>query len=285
MSKNMLSPLEVTEYVEEVGVKKAKNKSIQTLFLGILAGAYIALGAFGSAVASHSVTNFGLQKTVAGLVFPVGLLLVLICGAELFTGNCLLSVAVAQKRISIKDMAKNLLIVFIGNFIGTVLIAFLVYGAGLLDFNSGAVGGYAIKVATGKVNLTVSQALFSGILCNIIVCLAVWGSYTAKDISGKVLMGFIPIFVFIISGFEHCVANMYYLTIGLLAKGNPVYVEASHQTAEKLANLNVMGIIHNLIPVTIGNIIGGSVLIGLTYWFIYKKSEKNKEIIKENKVA
>ncbi|GAA0127054.1 formate/nitrite transporter family protein [Clostridium sp. CTA-19] len=285
MSKNMLSPLEVTEYVEEVGVKKAKNKSIQTLFLGILAGAYIALGAFGSAVASHSVTNFGLQKTVAGLVFPVGLLLVLICGAELFTGNCLLSVAVAQKRISIKDMAKNLLIVFIGNFIGTVLIALLVYGAGLLDFNSGAVGGYAIKVATGKVNLTVSQALFSGILCNIIVCLAVWGSYTAKDISGKVLMGFIPIFVFIISGFEHCVANMYYLTIGLLAKGNPVYVEASHQTAEKLANLNVMGIIHNLIPVTIGNIIGGSVLIGLTYWFIYKKSEKNKEIIKENKVA
>lgn len=285
MSKNMLSPLEVTEYVEEVGVKKAKNKSIQTLFLGILAGAYIALGAFGSAVASHSVTNFGLQKTVAGLVFPVGLLLVLICGAELFTGNCLLSVAVAQKRISIKDMAKNLLIVFIGNFIGTVLIALLVYGAGLLDFNSGAVGGYAIKVATGKVNLTITQALFSGILCNIIVCLAVWGSYTAKDISGKVLMGFIPIFVFIISGFEHCVANMYYLTIGLLAKGNPVYVEASHQTAEKLANLNVMGIIHNLIPVTIGNIIGGSILIGLTYWFIYKKSEKNKEIIKENKVA
>ncbi|GAA0117085.1 formate/nitrite transporter family protein [Clostridium senegalense] len=285
MSKNMLSPLEVTEYVEEVGVKKAKNKSIQTLFLGILAGAYIALGAFGSAVASHSVTNFGLQKTVAGLVFPVGLLLVLICGAELFTGNCLLSVAVAQKRISIKDMAKNLLIVFIGNFIGTVLIALLVYGAGLLDFNSGAVGGYAIKVATGKVNLTITQALFSGILCNIIVCLAVWGSYTAKDISGKVLMGFIPIFVFIISGFEHCVANMYYLTIGLLAKGNPVYVEASHQTAEKLANLNVMGIIHNLIPVTIGNIIGGSILIGLTYWFIYKKSEKNKEIVKENKVA
>ncbi|MBU5228071.1 formate/nitrite transporter family protein [Clostridium senegalense] len=285
MSKNMLSPLEVTEYVEEVGVKKAKNKSIQTLFLGILAGAYIALGAFGSAVASHSVTNFGLQKTVAGLVFPVGLLLVLICGAELFTGNCLLSVAVAQKRISIKDMAKNLLIVFIGNFIGTVLIALLVYGAGLLDFNSGAVGGYAIKVATGKVNLTITQALFSGILCNIIVCLAVWGSYTAKDISGKVLMGFIPIFVFIISGFEHCVANMYYLTIGLLAKGNPVYVEASHQTAEKLANLNVMGVIHNLIPVTIGNIIGGSILIGLTYWFIYKKSEKNKEIVKENKVA
>ncbi|WP_010293685.1 formate/nitrite transporter family protein [Clostridium senegalense] len=285
MSKNMLSPLEVTEYVEEVGVKKAKNKSIQTLFLGILAGAYIALGAFGSAVASHSVTNFGLQKTVAGLVFPVGLLLVLICGAELFTGNCLLSVAVAQKRISIKDMAKNLLIVFIGNFIGTVLIALLVYGAGLLDFNSGAVGGYAIKVATGKVNLTITQALFSGILCNIIVCLAVWGSYTAKDISGKVLMGFIPIFVFIISGFEHCVANMYYLTIGLLAKGNPVYVEASHQTAEKLANLNVIGVIHNLIPVTIGNIIGGSILIGLTYWFIYKKSEKNKEIVKENKVA
>ncbi|MGL4730973.1 MAG: formate/nitrite transporter family protein [Clostridium sp.] len=285
MSNKMLSPLEVTEYVEQVGVKKASNRPIQTLFSGILAGAFIALGAFGSAVASHSIGNFGLSKTVAGLVFPVGLLLVLICGAELFTGNCLLSVAVAEKRISVGAMAKNLTIVFIGNLIGSLIIAGLVYAAGLLDFNHGGVAAYAIKVATKKANLTFGQALASGILCNIIVCLSVWGSYAAKDVAGKVLMGFIPIFVFVISGFEHCVANMYYFSAGMLSKLNPAYVELSHQPAEKLANLNMGGIVHNMIPVTIGNIIGGAVCIGLVYWFIYKKAPKKVETIKQNKAA
>lgn len=287
MSQNMLSPLEITEYVSEVGVKKAKNRPVQTLFLGILAGIFIALGGYGSSVASHNVTNFGLQKVIAGVVFPVGLLFVLICGSELFTGNCLLSVAVADKKISVGQMAKNLLIVFIGNFIGAALIAFLVYSAGLLDFNGGAVGGYAVKVAATKANLPMGQALSSGILCNIIVCLSVWATYAAKDVAGKALMGFIPIFVFVIAGFEHCVANMYYFTIGLLAKGNPVYIEASHISPEKLANLNVAGVAKNLLPVTIGNIIGGAVLVGLVYWFIYKKAAKKtvEKAVSEKKTA
>lgn len=276
MDKISLSPLGVTEYVEEMGYKKANNKFSQTLFLGILAGMFIALGAFGSAVASHSIQNFGVQKFIAGLVFPVGLLLVVICGAELFTGNCLLSVAVAQRRISIKDMARNLTIVFVGNFIGAIIIASLVYGAGLLDFNHGALGAYVIKAATKKANLSFSEALFSGILCNIIVSLSVWATYASKDIAGKAIMGFIPIFVFVISGFEHCVANMYYFTIALYAKGISEFVINSHMAPQKLANLNVQGVITNLIPVTIGNIIGGGIIVGLTYWYIYKGSVKEK---------
>lgn len=278
MEKLMLSPLEITEYVEEMGVKKAKNRTSQTLLLGMLAGIFIALGAYGSAVASHSITNFGLQKVIAGIVFPVGLLFVLICGSELFTGNCLLSVAVAQKRISISDMIRNLSLVYIGNFIGAAIIAGLVYGAGLLELNGGAVGGYAIKVAATKANLTLSQGFFSGILCNIIVCLSVWGTYAAKEVPGKVLMGFIPIFVFVIAGFEHCVANMYYFSIGLLAKGNALFVKSSHITAEKLSNLTIKGAAHNLLPVTLGNMLGGAIMVGMTYWLIYKKLPYKKHI-------
>ena len=238
MEKLILSPLEITEYVEEMGVKKASNKTGQTLLLGVLAGAFIALGAYGSAAASHSVTNFGLQKIVAGIVFPVGLIFVLVCGAELFTGNCLLSIAVAQKRISLKDMIRNLILVYVGNFTGALMIAALIYGAGLLELNNGGIGGYAIKVAATKANLSLSQGFFSGILCNIVVCLSVWGTYAAKEVTGKILMAFIPIFVFIVSGFEHCVANMYYFSIGLIAKTNPLFIEASHTAPEKLSKLN-----------------------------------------------
>lgn len=283
MDKKMLSPDEITTYVEGVGIKKANNKCVQTLFLGFLAGAFIALGSFSAAVASHGISDPGLQKFVAGIVFPVGLILVLICGAELFTGNSLLSVAWAQKRITTGQMLKNWALVWIGNFIGAALIAVLLFYTGSLS--TGTVGGYAIKVAATKANLEFGPALTSGILCNILVSIAVWGSYSAKDVMGKILMGFFPVFAFVIGGFEHCVANMYYFTIGLLAKTNPTFVEMSHVTPEKLDNLNILGVIKNLVPVTIGNIIGGAVLVGLTYWFIYKKCNTVKMDIKENKSA
>lgn len=283
MNKSMLTPVEITEYVEGVGIKKANNKTVQTILLAILAGVFIALGAYGSSVASHSIDNVGLQKVVAGTVFPVGLMLVLICGAELFTGNSLLSIAWAEKKITTSQMLKNWVLVFIGNFIGAILIAVLVNAAGLL--NTGNVGGYAIKVAATKANLGFGAALASGVLCNVIVCLSVWGSYAAKDVTGKVLMGFFPIFAFVIAGFEHCVANMYYFSIGLLAKMNPVFVEASHVAPEKLENLNILGVFKNLLPVTLGNIIGGAVLIGLTYWFIYKGSSPKQVVKSEKKLS
>ncbi len=284
MDKKMLSPDEITTYVEEVGVKKANNKCVQTLFLGILAGVFIALGAYASTVASHGISDPGLQKFVAGIVFPVGLILVLVCGAELFTGNSLLSVAWAEKRITTGQMVKNWSIVWIGNFIGAAFIAILVFASGLLS--TGTVGGYAVKVAATKASIGFGPAIASGILCNIIVCVSVWGSYAAKDVTGKIFMSFFPIFAFVIGGFEHCVANMYYFAIGLLAKTNPVFVEASHVSAEKLDNLTISGIFNNLIPVTIGNIIGGAVCVGLVYWFIYKKCNKKKiKVKKEGKLS
>ncbi|MEG0771802.1 formate/nitrite transporter family protein [Clostridium sp.] len=268
MDKKMLTPSEITNYVEEVGIKKANNKIAQTLLLATLAGMFIAMGAYGASMASHSITNIGLQKTVAGIVFPVGLLFVLICGAELFTGNALLSIAWAEKKITFGQMFKNWTLVFVGNFIGSIIIASLIFYAGLLS--TGTLGGYAIKVAATKASISFGQALASGILCNIIVCFCVWGTYAAKDVTGKVLMGFIPIFVFVISGYEHVVANMYYFTIGLFAKTNAAFIEASHVTPEKLSHLTIGGIFNNLIPVTIGNIIGGAVFVGLAYWAIYK---------------
>ncbi|MFR1709667.1 MAG: formate/nitrite transporter family protein [Clostridium sp.] len=280
MDKKMLSPEEITTYVEEVGVKKANNKCVQTLFLGILAGVFIALGAYASSVASHGISDPGLQKVVAGVVFPVGLILVLICGSELFTGNSLLSVAWAEKRITTGQMFKNWTIVWIGNFIGAAFIAILVFSSGLLS--TGTVGGYAVKVAATKASIGFGPAIVSGILCNIIVCLCVWGTYAAKDVVGKIFMGFFPIFAFVIAGFEHCVANMYYFSIGLLAKMNPDFIEASHVAAEKLDNLTIGGIFKNLIPVTIGNMIGGAVCVGLVYWFIYRRCNKKNAEVKKN---
>jgi formate transporter len=276
MDKKMLTPAEITNYVEEVGIKKANNKVAQTLLLATLAGMFIAMGAYGASMASHSITNIGVQKAVAGVVFPVGLLFVLICGAELFTGNALLSIAWAEKKITLGQMFKNLTLVFIGNFIGSIIIATLIFYAGLLS--TGTLGGYAIKVAATKASIPFGQALASGILCNIIVCFCVWGTYAAKDVTGKVLMGFIPIFVFVISGYEHVVANMYYFTIGLLAKTNAAFIEASHVTPEKLSHLTIGGIFNNIIPVTIGNIIGGAVFVGLAYWAIYKYIPSKKVV-------
>lgn len=281
MENNFLSPKEIVNYVESVGIDKASKKSIQTLLLGILAGMFIALGAFAAGVASHSIENYGVSKLVAGAVFPVGLILVLICGAELFTGNTLLSSAWFEKKISFKAIMKNWSIVYVGNFIGAIAIVFMLVYSGALDTNSGLFGAYAVKTATKKVSLTFGQAFLSGILCNILVSIAVWGSYAAKDIIGKIWITVIPIMAFIISGFEHSIANMYYLFMGLAAKTNPAFVEGSHMTAEQLANLDISGIVQNLIPVTMGNIIGGALVVAGVYWIIFRKAytiKSNKNI-------
>lgn len=276
MDKKMLGPGEVCNYVEEMGVTKSKNRFLQTLVLAFLAGMFISLGAFASQVASHSITNFGLAKLIAGIVFPIGLMFVVICGAELFTGNCLLSVAYAERRISIIDLLKNLLIVFIGNYIGAVFITLLIYFSGAFSLNDAALGGYILKVAYKKSTMGFGKAFASGVLCNVLVCLSVWGSYASKDIVGKIFMAFFPIMAFVITGFEHCVANMYYLTAGLLAKGTEEYIAASHLSLEQVSKIDISHIFSNLIPVTLGNFVGGGILIGLSYWFIYKYMNKKR---------
>lgn len=278
MESNMLKPNEICNAAVGAGCSKASLKTYQQAVLGILAGAFIACGGVVSAVASHSITNVGVAKFVGGAVFPVGLMLVVICGAELFTGNCLMVVPLAGKEITFKPMIKNWIVVYIFNFIGSVLVAFLVFESGTFGMSSGKLGGTVIKVASTKASLSFGTAFCSGIMCNFLVCLAVWGAYAAKDMISKILIIWFPIMTFVTCGFEHSVANMYFLTAGLFAKSNASFVAASGISQDKI--VSAAGIVHNLIPVTLGNIVGGSVFVGLAYFVVYKyKSSKPKESV------
>lgn len=270
----------ITEVIEQNiqnGIKKINLTTKKLILLGIAAGFFIGIGAEASSLAMHGISNVGLARTVAGAVFPIGLMLIVLLGGELFTGNCLISMAVYDKKAKLKGMIRNLTIVYISNFIGAALMAWMINNCGQLNFSDGGAGAFTIKVALGKVGIDPIQAIVSGILCNVLVCLAIFMAATAKDVAGKCIAIFFPIFVFVISGFEHCVANMYYIPAGIFALQNPLYAAKATElygiTAEQLSGLNFGTIFSNLIPVTIGNIIGGMVFVGLLYWYLYRKKE------------
>jgi formate/nitrite transporter len=275
-----LSPAEITEKFIEVGCKKTSNKVYKLLLLGILAGAFIAFASEGSNVAIHTIESVGVGKALAGALFATGLMMVVITGAELFTGNTLIVVSCLEKSAKCTKLLKNWAVVYSGNFIGSMLIVIFVILSGQFNFSSGLLGGFTIKVAAYKVGLTFTNAFFMGIMCNWLVCMAVWMSYAAKDIAGKLLAIFFPIWLFITSGFEHSVANMYYIPAGIIAKSNPAWVQQAissfHVSESALANLTWASfIVKNLIPVTLGNIVGGSLFVGTIYWlsFLYKSKK------------
>jgi len=271
MEKRMLTPAEICDACIGAGVSKTNLSSLQMILLGILAGAYIAFGGFVSTLASHGIENYGLSRFVTGAIFPVGLILVVICGAELFTGNNLITVALLDKKTTLGKMLRNWALVYTGNFIGSVLVAFLVYHSGILSFNAAKVGAATIKIAATKGGLTFANGIASGILCNILVCLAVWGAFAAKDIISKVFIIWFPIMAFVTAGFEHSIANMYYFAMGIFARSNDAFVQASGLAAEKLANVSwSAAFLNNIIPVTIGNVIGGAVFVASVYWCVYK---------------
>lgn len=272
---------------------KAKCEMSAGLTLGkaFFAGMMIGLGAAGSSVAAHNISNVGVARLIAAVVFPVGLMMVILMGAELFTGDCLLAIGLPEKNISPLQFIRTLLLVYLGNLIGGVALSFMICESGQLDYSGGLLGAYTIKVALAKACLSPSKALISGILCNILVCAAVIMAVCAKDVSGKLLVSFFVIMLFVTAGFEHCVANMYYLTAGFLAKANPDYVAVAMETygitAEQLSLLNIGNIIvRNLIPVTIGNIIGGSCFVGLPFYYFNRtrvdKEEKKEETAHDN---
>ena len=270
----------ITEVIEQNiqnGIKKTNLTTKKLILLGIAAGFFIGIGAEASSLAMHGISSVGLARTVAGAVFPIGLMLIVLLGGELFTGNCLISMAVYDKKAKLKGMIRNLTIVYISNFIGAALMAWMINNCGQLNFSDGGAGAFTIKVALGKVGIDPMQAIVSGILCNVLVCLAIFMAATAKDVAGKCIAIFFPIFVFVISGFEHCVANMYYIPAGIFAAHNPLYAAKATElygiTAEQLSGLNFGTMFSNLIPVTIGNIIGGMVFVGLLYWYLYRKEE------------
>ena len=284
--KKMLTPAEIASYTVEAGIKKATMKPSKVLASAFLAGAYISFGVFGSVAASYNLlanpATYGLGKAVAGLMFPTGLILVLIAGADLFTGNILITLAALQKKVTWSRAFTNWALVWIGNLLGALVVSGLVTLSGVFDWSSGLYGGVIVKNAIGKLSYDWIALIASGILCNWLVCATVWMTYAAKDVVGKVFTGFFGVFLFVCTGFEHSVANMGYLFSGLFNKLNPMYLEAAHKTVADTSVINIPNIfINNLIPVTIGNILGGMIFIAFIYNFIFLKEDK-KEVSKSS---
>ena len=264
----MLSMKEAKENYVEGCVGKVECPVYKLFIKAILAGMMIAFGAAGSSVAAHDIANVGLARLVAGVVFPMGLMMVVMTGAELFTGDCLAIMATVQKKHTALKLIRMLVVVYLGNLLGSLLLTCIDYVSGQYNYSSGILGAYTIKVALGKCNLDFTTALASGVLCNILVCAAVMLAARAKDVTGKLLCCFFIILLFVVSGYEHCVANMYYVPAGMIAKLNPLYVKDAMEqygyTAQQLSALNIPNFIfNNLIPVTIGNIVGGMAFFGI----------------------
>ena len=273
-SVDALVPQAMAEKMEHVGVVQANLGPLRMFALSVLAGAFIALGAIFATTATTGAGDlpYGIGKLIGGLVFSLGLILVIGAGAELFTGNNLIVMAWAHGRVSTIRLLRNWIIVYFGNFTGSILTVVMMLFSGQYLFNNGAIGLNALNIANHKVGLDLVQALFLGILCNALVCLAVWLCIGARSVTDKILAIIFPITAFVAAGFEHSIANMYFIPMGLAIKANAgaEFWGQIGKTAADYANLTWGNFfLANLLPVTIGNIIGGAVMVGLVYWFIY----------------
>ncbi|QIO34892.1 formate/nitrite transporter family protein [Bradyrhizobium sp. 1(2017)] len=260
------SPAEIKEAVERVGVKKATLPFLTSFMLAIVAGGGIGFGAvYYTIVASDPTFSFATVRVVGGLAFTLGLVLVLVGGAELFTGNNLIVMAWASGKVSTRTMLRNWTIVWLGNLLGALGLVVLVYFSHHLDMNDGRIGLSVLNTAAGKIRPDMATLFFKGVLCNVLVCAAVWLAYAGRSVTDKMVAVVLPISAFIAAGFEHCVANMYFLPLAWLL------VQTGHAPANFDASLiTISGIFHNLVPVTLGNIVGGAGLVGAVYWVIYR---------------
>jgi formate/nitrite transporter len=269
-----LLPAEMASKAADIGVRKAAMGVVPTFVLAILAGAFIALGAaFATTVAAGAagILPFGIVRLAAGVAFSLGLILVIVGGAELFTGNNLLAMAWAAGRISVASIVRNWAIVYAGNLVGAVGTAVLVVVAGQYLFGDGAVGAVALSTATAKAGLDPLRAFVLGILCNGLVCLAVWLTYSARTTTDRILAIVPPIAAFVAMGFEHSVANMYFIPVGILirAAAPDSFWTSIGGARDDYPGLDAAGLIGNLVPVTLGNIVGGTVLVAAVYWLVY----------------
>ncbi|OFZ98351.1 MAG: formate transporter FocA [Betaproteobacteria bacterium RIFCSPLOWO2_02_67_12] len=261
------SPREITEKVNLLGVTKARLPFLQTAMLGVLAGGFIGLGAlFFTLVASDATLGFAATRVLGGLMFSLGLILVSVGGAELFTGNNLMVMALADRKITIAELLRNWIIVYAANAFGAIGLAVVVCLANHGAMNGGAVGAAYVKIAAAKTALPFGEAFFKGVLCNLLVCLAVWLAMAGHTVVDKILAIVFPISAFVAAGFEHSVANMYFIPLGLLLADTGVL-----PAGVSLASLSWSGFASNLIPVTLGNIVGGSVMVALVYYVIYRR--------------
>jgi formate/nitrite transporter len=279
-------PASLAVRAEEAGVRRASSDLLTVFVLSVLGGAFIAFGAiFATTVSAGNIAitspdggamlsaglPYGIVRLLVGLVFCVGLILVIVGGAELFTGNNLIVMAWASGKVKTGALLLNWVIAFAGNFVGSIGAAGLMFFSMQYTFGGGSVGLVALSTANSKAALSFIPALTLGIMCNALVCLAVWMCYGARTIVDRVVAIVPPIAAFAAAGFEHCVANMYFIPIGLFIKaGAPDSFWASiGRTPTDFSALTWEGFITNLVPVTLGNIIGGSIMVGIVYWFIY----------------
>jgi formate transporter len=275
-----LLPPQMAAKAAEVGARKAALDLVSMAALAVLAGAFIALGAlFATTVVAGAggALPYGVTRLLAGLVFSLGLILVVVGGAELFTGNTLIVMAWAGGAVSGRLLARNWAVVFLGNFAGALATALLVFVSGQYAFGGGAVGQAALATADAKVQLSFVQAVALGVLCNALVCLAVWLTFSARTTTDRVLCIVPPIAAFVAAGFEHSVANMYFIPIALLIKAGapPSFWAAIGKTPADYPALTWEGfLLANLLPVTLGNVIGGTLLVGAVYWFVYLRKSK-----------
>jgi len=273
-----LLPPAMAERAEVLGIRKSKIDFWTLAVLGVLAGAFIALGAiFATTVTAgtQGILSYGVVRLLSGLTFSLGLILVIVGGAELFTGNMLVIMAFANHKLSFTAVLRNWVIVYISNLIGAVATAVIMFLSGQYKFGGGAIGLNMLNIAEGKTSLGFVEAMVLGTLCNTLVCLAVWLTYSARSTTDKILAIILPITAFVAAGFEHSVANMYFIPVGLLVKqfGSQTFFNTIQHAPADFSHLTLSNfLLGNLLPVTIGNIIGGALMVGLVYWFVYLRS-------------
>jgi len=274
------APAKMADKVGQVGVAKSQLSTLTTFALSILAGVFIALGIQLSMLVTHTATsNYGLNQLVGGAAFTLALVLIVIAGAELFTGNCLIAMSFMARKITGKDLARNLIIAFIGNFIGALTLVLWIYNSKQWTINNYLLGAKIVLAANDKVNIPFGAAFARGVLCNALVCLGIWLCYSGRSNMDKILALLWPISCLIACGFEHCVVNMWLIPMGLVLKGNSAVLAAAekvHGGKLDLSNLTFFKgfLIDNLFPVVFGNLFGGIVLVAGVYWFIYLRPSK-----------
>ena len=271
-----LMPPQMAARAEATGVRKAGQDTLTMFTLGVLAGAFIALGAIFSVTVSAEASELpvGVARLLAGLAFSLGLILVVVAGAELFTGNVLLVMAWASRRVRTGSLIRNWTLVYMGNFVGALGTVALVLASGWYELSDGSIGTALLATADAKASKPFLEVLTAGILCNALVCLAVWMAYSARSTTDRILAIVPPITAFVAAGFEHSVANMFYLpaAMAVLAVAPPDFWAETGTTAATYAAVDMDGFIGNLVPATIGNIIGGAVLVGAVYWVAYLRT-------------
>ncbi len=263
---NMFSPAEITQNYSETGVVKVQRPLDKMFILAVLAGLIIAFGGAVTNTAVHSVSDVSTARIICGLLFPFGLGAVMLTGSELFTGNCLISISVLNGRTTNSMMVRNWVVVYLGNLVGALLLAAGCAFFGQMNYSAGGLAVYTIKVAVAKCAISFPAGIVLGFFCNVLVCMGVICSLSAKDTIGRILGAYIPVAFFVICGFEHCIANMYYIPAGLFAAQVPKYAQLVAEAGIDTSMLTWGNfILGNLLPVTIGNILGG-LSIGFTMW-------------------